>query len=70
MGGIYPTAMTIAGDSIKEYPMAMGWLLVIGGIGGITMPIVTGVLSTNYGVFAGMSAIILAIVLMLVGVII
>lgn len=69
MGGIYPTAMTIAGSSIKQYPMAMGWLLVIGGIGGITMPIVTGIFSTNYGIFAGMAAIIVAIVIMLVGVV-
>lgn len=68
MGGIYPTAMTIAGPSIRKYPMAMGWLLIIGGIGGITMPIVTGILSTNYGIFAGMAAIIVAIVIMLLGV--
>ncbi|MGC6769383.1 MFS transporter [Enterococcus sp. LJL51] len=69
MGGIYPTAMTIAGPAIRKYPMAMGWLLIIGGVGGITMPIVTGILSTNYGIFAGMAAIIVAIVIMLAGVI-
>ncbi|MDF0480102.1 MFS transporter [Vagococcus sp. PNs007] len=69
MGGIYPTAMTIAGSSIKKYPMAMGWLLILGGIGGITMPIITGVLSTNFGILAGMSAIIVAIIVMLIGVI-
>ncbi|WP_321384378.1 MFS transporter [uncultured Enterococcus sp.] len=68
MGGIYPTAMTIAGPSIRKYPMAMGWLLIIGGVGGITMPIVTGILSTNYGIFAGMAAIIVAIIIMLLGV--
>lgn len=69
MGGIYPTAMTIAGPSIRKYPMAMGWLLIIGGIGGITMPIVTGILSTNYGIYAGMAAIIVAIIIMLLGVV-
>ncbi|CAM3328548.1 MFS transporter [Vagococcus fessus] len=69
MGGIYPTAMTIAGSSIKKYPMAMGWLLILGGIGGITMPIITGVLSTNFGILAGMSAIIVAIIVMLLGVV-
>lgn len=69
MGGIYPTALTIAGPAIKKYPMAMGWLLIIGGIGGIAMPIITGVLSTKFGIFAGMSAIIVAIIIMLVGVI-
>lgn len=33
MGGIYPTAMTIAGNSIKKHPMALGWILIIGGFG-------------------------------------
>lgn len=69
MGGIYPTAMTIAGPSIRKYPMAMGWLLIIGGVGGITMPIITGLLSTSFGIFAGMAAIIVAIVVMLLGVV-
>ena len=68
MGGIYPTTMTIAGPSIRKYPMAMGWLLIIGGVGGITMPVITGVLATNYGIFAGMAAIVVAIVTMLFGV--
>lgn len=68
MGGIYPTAMTIAGSSIKEYPMAMGWLLILGGIGGIAMPTITGILSDQFSIFAGMAAIIVAIVLMLIGV--
>lgn len=70
MGGIYPTAMTIAGSSIKNYPMAMGWLLILGGIGGITMPIITGILATNFGILAGMTAIIFALIIMLVGVIV
>lgn len=68
MGGIYPTAMTIAGSSIKQYPMAMGWLLILGGIGGIAMPTITGILSDRFGIFAGMAAIIVAIVIMLIGV--
>lgn len=69
MGGIYPTAITIAGSSIKEYPMAMGWLLIIGGVGGILMPIVTGIVSDKFGVLMGMATIVLAIVIMLIGVI-
>lgn len=68
MGGIYPTAMTIAGQSIKKYPMALGWILIIGGLGGITMPIITGYLSENYNIFYGMAAIIVAILIMLLGV--
>ena len=68
MGGIYPTAMTIAGTSIKKHPMSLGWILVIGGLGGITMPIVTGYLAQNVNIFWGMAAIILAIFMMLLGV--
>ncbi|MGX4687135.1 MFS transporter [Vagococcus sp. JNUCC 83] len=68
MGGIYPTAMTIAGSSIKKHPMSLGWILVIGGLGGITMPIVTGYLAQNFTIFWGMAAIILAIFMMLLGV--
>ena len=68
MGGVYPTAMTIAGVSIKKYPMAMGWLLIIGGIGAILMPTITGVLSEKVSVFAGFSAVIVAVIVMLIGV--
>lgn len=68
MGGIYPTAMTIAGSSIKKHPMSLGWILVIGGLGGITMPIVTGYLAQTFTIFWGMAAIILAIFMMLLGV--
>lgn len=68
MGGIYPTAMTIAGSSIKKHPMSLGWILVIGGLGGITMPIVTGYLAQTFTIFWGMVAIILAIFMMLLGV--
>ncbi|EST89168.1 hypothetical protein T233_01616 [Vagococcus lutrae LBD1] len=68
MGGIYPTAMTIAGSSIKKYPMAMGWILIIGGLGAILMPTITGMLSEKINVFAGIAAVIIAIVIMFVSV--
>jgi len=68
MGGIYPTAMTIAGSSIKKYPMAMGWILIIGGLGAILMPTITGMLSEKINVFAGIAAVIIAIVIMLISV--
>jgi fucose permease len=69
MAGIYPTTVSMVGSIIKEYPMAMGVLLMIGSIGGITMPIITGTLSDAYGIFAGMSAVVIAIGLMIVCVI-
>ena len=64
MAGIYPTTVSTIGDTIKSYPMAMGVLLMLGGIGAIIMPIITGALSDAFGIFAGMSAIIFAIALM------
>ncbi|MBX4266793.1 MFS transporter [Clostridium estertheticum] len=66
MAGIYPTTVSSVGKIIKDYPMSMGVLLMVGGIGAIIMPIITGALSDAFGIFAGMSAIILAIVLMIV----
>lgn len=69
MAGIYPTTVSAIGSIIKEYPMSMGVLLMVGGVGAILMPIITGALSDTYGIFAGMSAILIAIGLMIVCVI-
>ncbi len=66
MAGIYPITIASTGATIKKYPMAMGVLLIIGGIGAILMPGITGALSDAFGIFAGMSAIVAAIVLMVV----
>lgn len=66
MAGIYPTTVSKVGKTIQEYPMAMGVLLVLGGVGAILMPILTGALSDVFGIFAGMSAIVVALVLMMV----
>jgi len=64
MGGIYPTTVANTGKFIKEYPMSMGVLLLLGGVGGIIMPMITGTLADAYGIFAGMGAIVGAIILM------
>ncbi|MFT9496075.1 MFS transporter [Anaerosolibacter sp.] len=69
MAGIYPTTISTVGDIIKAYPMAMGVLLMLGGIGAIIMPIITGALSDAFGILAGMGAIVGAIVLMIICVI-
>lgn len=66
MAGIYPTMVAVEGNTIKEYPMAMGTLLMIGGIGSIIMPLLTGALSDEFGIFAGMTAIIFAIIVMVI----
>jgi fucose permease len=69
MAGIYPVTISAIGNTIKSYPMAMGTLLMIGGVGAIIMPIITGALSDAFGIWAGMSAIVGAIILMIVCVI-
>ncbi|HSL86236.1 MAG TPA: MFS transporter, partial [Bacteroidales bacterium] len=66
MAGIYPTTVSKVGRTIKDYPMAMGVLLVLGGTGAIVMPILTGALSDAFGIFAGMSAIVVVLILMMV----
>ncbi|WZL81967.1 MFS transporter [Vallitaleaceae bacterium 9-2] len=70
MAGIYPTTVATVGNTIKAYPMAMGVLLMLGGVGAIAMPIITGALSDQFGILAGMSAIVGAIALMILFVII
>ncbi|HEY8890829.1 MAG TPA: MFS transporter [Clostridium sp.] len=64
MAGIYPTTVASIGNTIKAYPMSMGVLLMIGGSGAIIMPIITGAISDAFGILAGMSAIVVAIILM------
>lgn len=66
MAGIYPTTISNIGNTIKAYPMSMGVLLMVSGIGAIMMPIITGALSDAFGILAGMSAIVFAIILMIV----
>lgn len=66
MAGIYPTTVSKVGKTIKDYPMAMGVLLLLGGIGAIVMPILTGALSDAFGIYAGMSAIVVVLIMMMV----
>lgn len=68
MAGIYPTTVASVGGTLKEYPMAMGILLIISGIGSVMMPIITGALSDQFGIFVGMAAVVMAIALMMVSV--
>jgi fucose permease len=70
MAGIYPITISTVGGTIKKYPMSMGFLLMLGGIGSIIMPTMIGALADNLGIFAGMSAIVFAIVMMMIFVLI
>ena len=69
MAGIYATTVSTVGNIIKLYPMAMGVLLMLGGMGAIIMPVLTGAISDAYGIAAGMGAIVVANVLMILCVI-
>ncbi|MFV0342554.1 MAG: MFS transporter [Anaerocolumna sp.] len=65
MAGIYPITIATFGETIKKYPMSMGVLLMLGGVGGILMPIIVGALSDQFGILIGMSAIVFAIIMMM-----
>ena len=65
MASIYPTTISTIGSTIVLYPMSLGVLLMVSGIGAIIMPIIIGALSDAFGILAGMSAIVFAIILMI-----
>lgn len=65
MSALYPTAVANVGKTIKDFPMAMGVILAIGGVGAILMPLITGTLSDILGIYAGMFAIVIAILMMI-----
>ncbi|GAA0370830.1 hypothetical protein GCM10008932_22810 [Alkalibacterium iburiense] len=68
LAGIYPTTVAATGGFIKDYPMAMGILLVLGGIGSIVMPIITGAVADQFGILFGMAAIVFALALLIISV--
>jgi len=69
IAGIFPTLVASSGKIMKEYPLSLGVMLVIGVSGAIMMPLITGILSDRFGLAAGMSAVIVAMVLLLLFVI-
>lgn len=66
MAGIYPTTIANIGNIVTEYPMAIGTILTIGGIGSIIAPSITGMIAENIGIQGGMTAITVVVVLMVV----
>lgn len=57
MGGIYQTVIAAAGNTLKQYPLALSTILTVGNIGGIFMPFAAGVLSDLFSIYAGMASI-------------
>jgi len=65
MAGIFPTLIASSGRIMKEYPMSLGVMLLLGISAAILMPLVTGILSDSFGLLAGMSAVLIALALLL-----
>ncbi|MCL2568232.1 MAG: MFS transporter [Oscillospiraceae bacterium] len=69
MAAIYPTTIANISKTIKTHPQSLGVILLTSGVGAISMPLITGILSDRFGLVAGMGAVIVAISLMLLCVI-
>lgn len=63
MAGLYPTTISSVGKTIKEYPMALSFLLTFAGLGAILMPMFIGFVADTMGIMAGMSTVIIAVVI-------
>ena len=65
MSGIYPTTLSTMHRSYNSSPLASGFAIGLAVIGGISMPIVVGAIAERYGVETGISAIAVALGIML-----
>jgi fucose permease len=66
MAGLYPTTIASIGKTIKEYPMALSFVLTFAGIGSILMPTIIGTVADNVGLIGGMSTVIVAVIITLI----
>ena len=65
MAGLYPTVMASIGEIIKEYPLALSFLLTFTGLGAILMPAIIGIVADAVGILGGMSVVIIAVAITL-----
>jgi len=65
MAGLYPTMIASIGKIIKEYPIALSFLLTMTGLGAILMPAIIGAVAEAIGIIGGMSVVIVAVVITL-----
>lgn len=65
MAGLYPTTIASIGGIIKQYPLALSFLLTFAGLGAIIMPTIIGAVAESVGIIGGMSVIIVAVVITL-----
>ncbi len=66
MAGISPIIYASSAPYTNKYPLAMGILFTIGCVGGTVMPLITGIVAEIYGFSAGMSAILVTFILLIV----
>lgn len=63
MAGIYPTTVAFAGRIIQKYALSWSFVLTIASIGAIAMPSIIGMLAEAFGIFYGMSSVVVAVVI-------
>jgi fucose permease len=61
MSGLYPTTLADIGDVLKQYPLALSFILTIAGLGAIIMPAIIGTVADHIGIIGGMSVIIVSV---------
>ncbi|MBQ7221620.1 MAG: MFS transporter [Synergistaceae bacterium] len=66
MSGISPIIYALSAKYTNEYPLAMGVLFTIGCLGGTLMPLAAGIIAEHWGFAAGMSAILVTFMLMVI----
>lgn len=66
MAGLYPTTLSDIGATIKQYPLALSFILTIAGLGAIIMPAIIGTVADHIGIIGGMSVIIISVAFTLI----
>jgi FHS family glucose/mannose:H+ symporter-like MFS transporter len=68
MSGLYPTTLAEIGGIIKDYPLALSFILTFAGLGAIIMPGITGAVAERIGIVGGMSVTVIAVVATMVSI--
>lgn len=66
LAGIYPTTIASVGDILQKSSVAMGTLLSVAGVGGVIMPLVTGLVAEKVGIAGGMMVISVAVIFLFI----
>lgn len=63
IAGIYPTTVALSGKTIAQYPFAWSVMLTTASFGSILMPMIIGTVADAVSIYAGISTIVVAIVM-------